>query len=292
MQGRWLALTGSLVAVAVAIGCSKAQTESISLSNRGVKAYQRGDINLAMSLFDGAVSLYPRNAVAHYQLGLILLHEKKDLPGADRELGEAGRLNPKDHEVTFQLGRLSLARNDVDTALTRFQEVLKAEPDHVGALYWSGVALQGRGRLIDADDMFRHAILADPTYARAYNALAVMYLDAGADVEAAAVLKESIRVNPDDPESHLNLGLAGLAGSNERAAVDELVRGLELDPENGTGAFNLANALIRANRLHEAGYFLRKFIVDAKGSELVEPAKLVLENLQRLIVNEENAKAL
>ncbi len=276
----------------VAVGCSKAQTESISLCNRGVKAYQRGDLNLAISLFDGALQLYPKNGVAHYQLGLILLHEKKDLAGAERELGEAVKLSPKDPEIVFQLGRLAMMRNDAEAAQARFEETLKLEPDHVGALYWSGVAYQKKGRANEADEAFRKAVQADPLYSRAYNALALTYLDVNAESEAMAVLKEAIRLNPDDAESHLNLGLVYLSVGNDKAAVEELSRGLELDPENGTGAFNLANALIRMNRLHEAGYYLKKFIVDGqeKGNELVEPAKLVLDSLQRLMIKEEAAK--
>ncbi|MBM4397371.1 MAG: tetratricopeptide repeat protein [Deltaproteobacteria bacterium] len=283
----------AVLAVLVAAGCSKAQTESIALCNRGVKAYQRGDINLAVSLFDGAIALYPKNEVAHFQLGLILLHERKDLAAAERELSEAAKLNPKDLEVTFQFGRLALARNDFDGALQKFQEVLKGEPGHVGALYWAGVSHHRRGRLNEADELWRKAITADPTYARAYSALAMMYLEAGAESEAMAVLKEAIRVNPEDPECHLNLGVVFLATGNDKAAVDSLTRGIELDPENGTGAFNLANALIRLNRLHEAGYYLKRFIVDGqeKGHDLVEPARRILENLQRLIINEERAKA-
>ena len=91
----------------------------------------------------------------------------------------------------------------------------------------------------------------------------------------------------------VNLGVVFLATGSDKAAVDSLTRGIELDPENGTGAFNLANALIRLNRLHEAGYYLKRFIVDGqeKGHDLVEPAKRILENLQRLIINEERAKA-
>ena len=273
------------------VGCSKAQTESIALCNRGVKAYERGDIALAVSLFEGAIALYPRNAIAHYQLGLILLHERGDLAGAERELNEAQRLSPRDHEVTFQLGRLALARNDPDGALVKFQEVLKAEPNHVGALYWAGESHHRRGRLNEADEMWRKAIEADPTYARAFTALAMMYLDVGAEAQALAVLKECVRINPEEPECHLNLGVVCLAVGDDKAAADALSRGLELDPENLTGAWNLANALIRLNRTQEAAFYLKKFIVEGqeKGHELVEPAKRALENLHKLMVSQENA---
>ncbi|NOZ01401.1 MAG: hypothetical protein GXP54_05870, partial [Deltaproteobacteria bacterium] len=61
----------------------------------------------------------------------------------------------------------------------------------------------------------------------------------------------------------------------------------ENDPTNTTCAFNLANALIRLGRYRQASFYLKKFIVEgsAQGSDLVEPAKLVYNNLQRLIAD-------
>lgn len=274
----------------LALGCSRARTESISLTNKGIKAYQRQEIPEAITMFEGAISLYPKNDQAHYQLGMILLHDKKDLAGAARELNEAFKINPKDGEVAFQQGRLALAKGDSEGATTKFQEALKLDPKHVGAMYWTGDILVKKGRLSEADDLFRKAIAADPGYARAYTGLGAIYLEAGAEAEAMAVFKEAIRINPDDAENHHNLGLVYLSMGNVDAAIDELTRSLELDPENLNGAFNLANALIRKQRLREAMFYLKKFIVTASAAggknELIEPARLVLQTVQ-LAINEQ-----
>lgn len=276
-----------VLASLLVLGCSRARTESIALTNKGIKAYQRNEIPEAITLFEGAVSLYPRNDQARLQLGMILLHDKKDLPAAERELNEAWKVNPKDAELAFQLGRLALAKKDADGALTRFQEALKLNPQHVGAMFWSAEIMAKRGKTNEADDLYRKAIATDPTYARAFSGLGNLYLEAGAEAEAMAVYKEAIRINPDDAENHHNLGLVYLSMGNADAAIEELTRSLELDPENLNGAFNLANALIRKNRMREAVFYLKKFIVNAnatgQGKDLVEPARLVLQTVQLAI---------
>jgi len=288
-MGRWFLTVAVCVA---ASSCTKAQTESIALSNRGVKAYQRGDTAQAQALFERAVALYPKNQLAHLHLGMILLHEKRDFEGAERELNEAARLNPRDAEVIFQQGRLALERGGLDAALERFGKVLESDPSHAGALYWSGVVMSRKGRLQDADAFYRKAIEVDPYSARAFNALGLMYLDAGAESEAMAVFKEAIRLNPDDAESHHNLGLVYLGTGNNQAAVEEFMSALENDPDDPTIAFNLANALIRMGRYREASFYLKKFIVEgsARKSPLVEPAQIVYDNLQRLIADLDEQK--
>ena len=124
-----------VLASLLAFGCSRARTESISLTNKGIKAYQHKELPEAITMFEGAIALYPRNDQAHYQLGMILLHDKKDLAGAERELGEAFKVNPKDAEIVFQMGRLALAKSDLDGAASRFQDALKLDPKHVGSMY-------------------------------------------------------------------------------------------------------------------------------------------------------------
>lgn len=277
----------------VVVSCTKAQSESIALANRGVKAYQRGDVAEAATLFERAIEMYPKNQVAHYHLGLILLHERRDLEGAERALGEAARLNPRDVEVTFQLGRLAMEKGLLDEALARFEKVIEADSSHAGAYYWSGVVMARKGRLVEADTFYRKAVEADPYYTRAFNAMGLQYLEAGAESEAMAVFKEAIRLNPDDAEAHHNLGLVYLGMGNYEAASEEFVTALENDPDDITIAFNLANSLIRQGRYREAAFYLKKFIVEgsAKRSPLVEPAQVIYENLQYLIAEMDEAKA-
>ena len=172
-----------VMAAVLAVGCSKARTESIALVNKGIRAYQANELEEAITLFGAAVARDPKNAQAHFQLGMIYLYDKKGaddveqqrfLEAADASLKAARDLDPRDPDILFQLGRLALTQGDVDTALARFQEVVQVAPEHAAALYWGGHALEKKGKLVEADDMYRRAILADPTYGRAFSALGMM----------------------------------------------------------------------------------------------------------------------
>lgn len=290
-----------VMAAVLAVGCSKARTESIALVNQGIRAYQANELEEAITLFSGAAARDPKNAQAHFQLGMIYLYDKKGaddaeqkrfLEAAEAELATARKLDPRDPDILFQLGRLSLLRNDVDAALARFQEVIQLAPEHAAALYWAGHALEKKGKLVEADDMYRRSIAADPTYARSFSALGMMYLNQRAEAAAKAVLAEGARINPEDPAVHHNLGLVHLTLGEVDEAVQEITRSLELDPEDATAAFNLANALVRKQRYKEASFYLKKFIVNpaVQGSDMIEPANLLLNTLQ-VVITEQAAMA-
>lgn len=273
----------AVLALVLASGCSKARKDSVSYCNQGIMAYEAGDLKEAIGLFDAAISVYPRNQVAHFQLGSILMNDKKDYAGARRELTAALELNPRDVETVYLLGRLEMAEGNLDPALARFQEALKLDPVHPGSLYYTGAVFQKKGKLDEADEYYRKALQANPKYARAYNALGMMYYDTENYQAAAAVLAEGVRLNHDDPDLHHNLGLAYLTLGKVDPAVEELTASIELDPDNATAAFNLANALIRQQRFKQATFYLQRFIVapELQESELLEPAKLTFNALKQ-----------
>lgn len=286
-----------VMAAVLAVGCSKARTESIALVNKGIRAYQANEMEEAITLFGAAATRDPRNAQAHFQLGMIYLYDKKGadegeqqrfLEAADASLKTARDLDPRDPDILFQLGRLALIRGDVDSALARFQEVVQVAPEHAAALYWGGHALEKKGKLAEADDMYRRAIHADPTYARAFSALGMMYLNHRAEEAARQVLEQGTRLNPDDPAVHHNLGLVFLNQGKADEAIAELTRSLELDPDDATAAFNLANALVQKQRYKEASFYLKKYIVNpaVQESEMIEPARLLLNTLQVVITEQ------
>lgn len=266
----------------VVAGCSKARKDSISACNHGIERLQSGEINEAQDAFEKAIRLYPRNQIAHFQLGTLLMLEKKDYAGARREYSTAIDLNPRDAEAVYMMGRLELQEDNMDAALMRFQEALRIDPAHAGSLHYSGVVMQKKGKLDEADELFRAAIAANPRYARSFNSLGLMYYETGNYDQAIAVFKEGVRLSPDDADLHHNLGLAYLTVNEVDKAVDELLASLELDPENSTAAFNVANALIRQQKFKTASFFLSRLIVtpDLDDPDLLEPAKLIYTSLQ------------
>jgi len=155
-----------------------------------------------------------------------------------------------------------------------------------GPYYWMGRIEQGEGRLESADSYYRKAIEADPHYARAFIALAGLYQDAAAYPQAIAVLKEDIRINPKDPEGPEKLGLLYLSLAQYKQAENLLRSSLELNPANTLGYLNLASALVGLRRYREAAFYVKRFVLQAKGdlTKYIAPAKVMYERIEELAV--------
>lgn len=276
-------LVMAAVVLVLAPGCSKARKDSVAYCNNGIEKYGAGDLEEAQDSFEAAIRVYPRNQIAHQQLGTLLLFEIKDYAGARRELTAAIELNPRDAESVYLMGRLEMAEDNLDAALARFIEAAKIDPRHAGALYYSGVIQVRKQKLDEADGYFRSAIAANPTYPRAFNSLGLLYYETENYDAAISVFKEGIRLNEDDADLHHNLGLTYLTTNKVDEAVESLTDSIELDAENPTAAFNLANGLIRQQKFKTASFFLRRVIVapELQDSDLLEPAKLTLTSLQQ-----------
>jgi Flp pilus assembly protein TadD len=58
-----------------------------------------------------------------------------------------------------------------------------------------------------------------------------VYLHRGRVAEATSQLQEAVRLDPKSPEAHNNLGLAHSVVGNDRDAIREFTRALELRPD-------------------------------------------------------------
>ena len=142
--------------------------------NLGIAVFGRGDENRAIEAFEKALNLDENLAVAHYHLGVALL--KRDEPGDARAalkcFKKAVELNDKLAAAHHDLGRMLLKGGDLDGAIASFEKATKADPKHVAALLYWGIAMCKRGaKLGSRDDQqqgveaIERAIEADPALA-------------------------------------------------------------------------------------------------------------------------------
>jgi tetratricopeptide (TPR) repeat protein len=79
---------------------------------------------------------------AHLLLGIVF-RESGDYAAAEREYREAERLNPRNGQVRLELGKLLLARGDLNGALMRLERAVQYMPGNPAAHYQLGI-LDGR----------------------------------------------------------------------------------------------------------------------------------------------------
>jgi len=126
-------------------------------------------------------------------------------------------------------------------------------PENRSAL---GNFLARRGLPAEAEAEYKAGLRLSPQYAPAAINLADLYRQLGRDGEGESVLRSAISTSPQDAGLHHTLGLTLTRLKQPEAALAELRRASELEPERARYAYVYAVALHAAGHSHEAISFL------------------------------------
>jgi Flp pilus assembly protein TadD len=216
-------------------------------ANLGLLAFEAGAVERAVTEYRLALRLRPHLQPAHYKLGVLLI-QRGDLEQAERHLGEAVRLDATDHLAHGTLGRLRLLQGRWEEAATCYRQAIALYPQEAG--YHCGLAF------------------------------ALAHLDRAA--EARQEYKESLRLEPDWPLTHLRQAwdLATSPDPDRRcgsAAVLQALQAVAVGREDAEALDVLAAAYAEAGQFREAADAARR-----AGAALSDPqlARAVEERRQ------------
>ncbi|MGE5626403.1 MAG: tetratricopeptide repeat-containing sulfotransferase family protein [Bacillota bacterium] len=176
-------------------------------------------------------------------------------------------------------------RGDAGLALRLAQNILRHNPQHLGALYMSGSISLAAGRPLEALPPLETAARLHPqrgeilqilgstyfqlghweqavaAYEAAYrcgrkdasllNNLGLALKEAGDAAGAVRAYREALQLNPEDPDIYNNLGTALNRIHDHPGAIDAYRHALELRPENADIWANLATIYEHANMQEE-----------------------------------------
>jgi predicted AlkP superfamily phosphohydrolase/phosphomutase/Tfp pilus assembly protein PilF len=140
------------------------------------------------------------NSVGHHNLLGLILERKGDLQGAERELRRAVALDPDYAGVLANLGSLLARSGRGEEAVAVLTRAVSKEPSNYEARMNLGAALGKSGRHRDAIVQFeevRNRGFRSPTL---YNGLAIAYHETGQMQKCIDSLKESLSLDPDQPQ--------------------------------------------------------------------------------------------
>jgi protein O-mannosyl-transferase len=179
---------------------------ALAHTNLGALLLERGSIAAAREHVLLAVQLKPASAKAQLNRGMLAAADgQRD--EAINYYREAIRLQPRYPTPHYNLGILLAERGDYEAAVQQYTEAVRLRPDYTKAYNNLGRALSSQGRLNEAIIAYETALQLDPDMAVAQNNLAVALEDAGRPQEAVAHYAESARLSPDDARPLFNLGL-------------------------------------------------------------------------------------
>jgi tetratricopeptide (TPR) repeat protein len=173
-------------------------------------------VNQSVQVFRGApsiitISLRERNA-----------SRSAEVKERSISLGELGSDVPKNARKEFELATKASQSNRQDEAITHLGKAIKLYPNFVMARNDLGTQLMAQGKLEEAADEFRQAILIDE---KAFNPklnLGILLVHEHDFVEAVSVLDQAVALKPDSPAARLYLGEAQLGLANLDSAEKEI----------------------------------------------------------------------
>jgi tetratricopeptide (TPR) repeat protein len=258
----------------------------------GVAYWSAGATEEARSAFSEAAKLNPHNGRAFYHLGAIEATEPDQVPRAVIDLEEALRLEPENASYGLTLGKLLLQQDQAKEAVESLNHVRGNELENGERDLLIGIAqisLTGPGSAIST---LLHAAAENPSLALTYNMLGFCYFDTGNMIKASAAYRKASDLSPETrifahgaavaldrmndisqalvyatravelpsagAEDHLLVGkLLAREGKNS-AAISELLKAVEQDPELEAAYYLLAHSYQRVGYTKQAAECIAK----------------------------------
>jgi tetratricopeptide (TPR) repeat protein len=154
---------------------------------------------------------------------------------AIKELSDALKLDPRDAEANFYMGKFLYEKGSIYTALEAteaFEAATRLNEEYLSPYYFAGLTYYHLGALDKAIQHFRKVVEIDPNYLIAYYHLGRALTKKKLWDEAIHAFESIVGVNSDDSDVFFNLGYCYLKVGGEDRATWAFNRALELNPDD------------------------------------------------------------
>jgi len=191
--------------------------DAITHYDLGLALQHKGEQKEALKEFEAAADLKPKWAEAHYGLGAIW-YEMQNQPAALDELHTAATLDPSNASVHSLLGRIFSQQQNLADAERELSLAVKLKPTAAAHLEL-GVVKGQRGKLDEAALEFRQAIRSAAGLSTAHHMLGIVLRRKADHAGALEEFRKAVALNPDDPESQYDLGRELKADGDNAGAI-------------------------------------------------------------------------
>ena len=220
-------------------------------------------LDAAEPCFSNAALLKPDEMRWPYYLGHVY-RLKNDPERAAALFSESLRLRPDDVPSLVWLGEMELTRDRQDEAKSHWTRALTLQPKTAAALYGLGRVALAQEDYAQAVKYLEDALTLAPQASRIQYPLAMAYRALGnrTQAESHLRLRGEVDVTPPDPllaglrdllqnaQAYEIRGSEALTRRDWSAAVTNLRKAVELQPENALTRLNLGTALYLKGQLH------------------------------------------
>jgi len=168
----------------------------LSLAEVHIKQGRNADASAA---YDHVLTLVPDHIEALRGLGDIALLEGR-LDAASSRYARILEIDPADVGAMTKVGVLRMRAGRAEEAIALFRKAVEREPANAEALLYLAGALSSTGHPAEAVPLFERALAAGPRTTMILNGLGLTKLSLGDRAGAAAALRESLRLDPQQPD--------------------------------------------------------------------------------------------
>ena len=200
---------------------------------RAGDAFLRADDDAegAIAQYRKAIAINPDNAIAHSNLGGLLVHTEAVEEGVAHLL-EAIRLDPTNGSPYYNLGALRYRQGQIDEAIENLTLAVKYRPDEADARRVLGACLCTRGRVADGIEQLSEAVQLDPTSAVAHYCLGKALASVGMLSQARGHLSRAVELESGYVPALRLLGELVYQDGDHAAAIEHLARAAEAQPDD------------------------------------------------------------
>lgn len=192
------------------------------------------------------------NAAHHEAMG-IKIEVKKPVENANYELSKAYD---------------ALSAGNTDTAIVTYKNVLEADPNNTNALFNLATLYHRAGQIDKARPLYARLLAINPQHREGLNNFLVLLTDE-APQEALTQLHELQQRNPDFSPIAAQMAIIYEKMGDLEKANGQMIRAIELSPENLTYRYNMAIMLDKQGKYDEAAKLYYQLVEAANRGDTI-----------------------
>ena len=204
--------------------------ESANLKSRGNEFLSKGKLDEAADCYRQAISLNPRHAEAHLNLGFVM-REQGLHDDAARSLRQAIQINPELEDAFYILGTIAEEHGDFKAAIEYLSKAIELNPTFEVARRDLCRALYRGGQYESAEKTIEKGMSLNPDNADFHYYLGNLRMHEKQFERAIACYEKALALRPDYAEVHSNIGKALMELGRYEQSISWYRKALALDPD-------------------------------------------------------------
>ena len=225
----------------------------------GVALFQQGYLQQAMESFLEVVAAKPDDPDAYYNLGTLSL-QKNDFPAAQTYLERALKLRPNYPEALNNLGMMAAQKGNAEEAIQDFQQSLLLRPRYAVALLNLGNVYRRQRDFSKAEECLNLALEIQPNDPEVNYSIGMLYAQQNRMQLASEYLGKAIDLRGDYPEALNNLGVLFVRAQDYSKAEEKFRTGIRVAPNYDQSYLNLARLFVMRGEMEKAREILQQLL--------------------------------